>query len=157
MRHAAASRLDEPQRGRATASASCDAVCSVWPELASVSRVACATLAMATLTCSTAVACCLVQSSISRAASVVVADEAGDLLERRRPRRRTGAAPASTAFEPLSVAITVVLTAARTSSMSVADLLGRAADAVGELADLVGDHGEALARLAGAGGLDASR
>ena len=35
---------------------SCDEVCSVWLELASVSRAACDTLTTATLTCSTAVA-----------------------------------------------------------------------------------------------------
>src|SRR5262249_38792062 len=52
--------------------ANCDAVCNVWLELASVSRDACAMLAIAMLTCSTAVICCLVESSISRAASVVV-------------------------------------------------------------------------------------
>ncbi len=48
--------------------ANCDAVSSVWPELASVSFEAWDTLAMATFTCSTAVVCCLVDSSISRAA-----------------------------------------------------------------------------------------
>ena len=64
-------------------------------ELASVSRVACATLAIATLTCSTAVVCCLVDSSISRAASVVVAtspaiclNASGHLGELPRARRR---------------------------------------------------------------------
>src|SRR5690606_35287885 len=53
--------------------ASSAAVPSVCPELTSVSLLACATLAIATFTCSTAVDCCLVDSSISRAASVVVA------------------------------------------------------------------------------------
>ena len=63
--------------------ASCDAVCCVWPELASVSFDAWATFPIATFTCSTAVICCLVDSSISRAASVVRGDQVGDLLERR--------------------------------------------------------------------------
>src|SRR5262249_38217399 len=48
--------------------ASCDAVWRVWVALASVSRVAPAAPVIAWLTCSTAVACCLVDSSISRAA-----------------------------------------------------------------------------------------
>ena len=46
---------------------------------------------------------------------------------RAAERRRTACAPASTAFDPLSVAMTVVLTAARTSSISARDLLGRTA------------------------------
>src|SRR5690606_4783368 len=53
--------------------ASSDAVCRVWLELVSDCLGVCATLAIATFTCSTAVACCFVLSSISRAASVVVA------------------------------------------------------------------------------------
>jgi hypothetical protein len=52
--------------------ASWDAVCSVCAALVSVSFEAWATLTMAMFTCSTADACCLVDSSISRAASVVV-------------------------------------------------------------------------------------
>src|SRR5215813_14056219 len=48
------------------------AVCRVWLALVSASFVARATLAMAMLTCSTALDCCLVDSSISLAASVVV-------------------------------------------------------------------------------------
>ena len=52
------------------------------------------------------------------------------------------------------MAITVVLTAPRTSSMSVADLLGGAADPVGQLADFVGDHRKAPAGFAGARRLD---
>src|SRR5471032_914441 len=52
--------------------ASCDAVCRICAELVSVSWVACATSATAMRTWSAAVACCLVDSSISRTASVVV-------------------------------------------------------------------------------------
>ena len=93
-------------------------------------------------------------SSISRAASVVVPTRPRDLLERRPPPRRTAARPRPRPWSRLSVAMTVVLTAARTSSISAADLLGRAAHPVGQLADLVRHHGEAPARLARAGRLD---
>ncbi len=69
------------------------------------------------LTCSTAVACCLVDSSISRAASCVVATSAAICLN--DAATSANCLPTlSTAFEPVSVVITVVLTAPRTSSMS---------------------------------------
>ena len=145
-------RLNDPQQILRNA-AICDTVCSVWPALVSVSFDACATFAIATFTCSTAVVCCLVDSSISRAASVVVVTRPAICLNADGHFAELPD-PASTALEPLSVAITVVLTALRTSSMSVADLLGRAADPVGQLADLVGDHREPLAGFAGAGRLD---
>src|SRR5690606_23748976 len=48
------------------------AVCRVCPLLISLSFDAWATFEIATLTCSTAVACCFVESSISLAASLVV-------------------------------------------------------------------------------------
>ena len=48
-------------------------VCIVWVELVSVSFAAWVVLAIATLTCSTAVVCCWVLSSIARTDSVVVA------------------------------------------------------------------------------------
>ena len=144
----------QAQQARATASPAATTVCSVCAELASVSRVACATFAIATLTCSTAVACCLVRQldlarrlgGGARPAPAICLNDAATSRELL--------APASTAFEPVSVAITVVLTALRTSSISAADLLGRPADAIGQLADLVGHHREALARLAGARRLD---
>src|SRR5665213_3667927 len=69
----AALRLSTKRSNSRDVEASSDAVWMVCPADASVSRVAWATLEIAMLTCSTAVACCLVESSISRAASVVVA------------------------------------------------------------------------------------
>src|SRR5690606_9148879 len=97
--------------------ASCAAVWRTCCELVSVSRVVWATLPMAMLTCSTAVACCLVESSISLPASVVDPTIC--------PMRVNAfcsswnrSAPTSTAFHPASVTITVVFTAARSSSMS---------------------------------------
>jgi len=83
FRHSSGTRvcLNKPDQ-IARQSASCPAVCSVWPELTSVSFAAFATLETATLTCSTAVACCLVLSSISLAAAVVVPSNLCDLLER---------------------------------------------------------------------------
>ena len=133
--------------------ASCDTVCSVWPALVSVSFDAWATLAIATLTCSTAVACCLVDSSISRAASVVVDDQPGDLLERGRDVAELPRSGVDRLRAGLGRHHGGVHRAAHVVDQR-ADLLGRAADAVGELADFVGDHGEALAGLAGAGRLD---
>ena len=133
--------------------ASCDTVCSVWPALVSVSIVAWVTLAIATLTCSTAVVCCLVESSISRAASVVVDDEAGDLLEGGGHVAELPRAGIDRLRAGLGGHHRGVHRAAHVVDQG-AHLLGRAADAVGELADLVGDHGEALAGLAGAGRLD---
>ena len=69
-------------------------------------------------TCSTAVLCCLVESSISRAASVVVVTSRTIALNDAATSPNC-CEPASTAFEPVSVAITVVLTDERTSSISV--------------------------------------
>src|SRR5260221_10422043 len=95
--------------------ASCDDVCSVCAALASVSWVAWATLVIAILTCSTAVACCLVDNSISRAASVVVPTRL-EICPNAVAISETCAAPTSTALLPASVAMTVVFTAVRTSS-----------------------------------------
>src|SRR2546428_112891 len=74
--------------------------------------------ATATFTCSTALACCFVLSSISRAASVVVPTRSAiclnDVVTSAYSR-----IPVSAAFMPLSVAMTVVFTALRISSTSV--------------------------------------
>ena len=131
----------------------CDAVCSVWPALASVSIDACATLAIATLTCSTAVVCCLVDSSISRAASVVVATRSAICLNAEATIAELPRAGVDRLRAGLGRHHRRVHRAAHVVDQR-ADLLGRAADAVGELADLVGDDGEALAGFARAGGLD---
>ena len=88
--HQRAARCRPARAGHPTGRPAATAVCRVCPALASVSRVARAMSTTATLTCSTAVVCCLVDSSISRAASVVVATSCGDLPERAGARRRTG-------------------------------------------------------------------
>src|SRR5689334_7351291 len=98
--------------------ARCAAVCLVCTALTSVSRVTRAVLAAAPFTCSTAEVCCLVESSISRVASLVVATSCA-IRRNESVASSNWRAPASTAFTPISVAITVVLTAARTSSRSV--------------------------------------
>ncbi len=98
--------------------ASCEAVCSVCAELVSDSCVACATSVTATRTCSAAVACCLVESSISRAASAAVITMPAICLN-DAATSVNWRAPVSTALAPVSVAITVVLTAPRTSSTCV--------------------------------------
>src|SRR5439155_1150043 len=84
--------------------ASCDEVCRTWLELASFSLVACAALVIATLTCSTAEDCCLVDSSISRAASVVVTTRSAICLNAAATSSNCRV-PASTALEPVSVVI----------------------------------------------------
>src|SRR5690606_6505920 len=64
------------------------AVWTVCPAPISASRVAAATFATATVTCSTAVVCCWVESSISRAAWVVVATMVP--MRSRSEERRVG-------------------------------------------------------------------
>ena len=108
---------------------------------------------IATLTCSTAVLCCLVESSISRAASVVVVTSLDDRLERRGDVAELLRAGVDRLRAGLGRHHGRVDRRAHVVDQR-ADLLGGLGDAVGELADFVGDDGEALAGLAGAGRLD---
>src|SRR5262249_37845519 len=92
-------------------------VMRVFSELSWVSRAARLTPVIATLTCSTAEVCCLVLSSISRAASLVITLRAEICLKVASTSLNFWAPP-STALFPSSVRSVVALAAARISSMS---------------------------------------
>ena len=130
-----------------------DDVCNVCVELASVSRAAWDTLTTAMFTCSTAVVCCFVLSSISFAACDVVTTRPGDLRERGGHFAEAPGAGVDRLRPALGRHDRGVHRRPNVVD-EAAYLFRRAPDAVRELADLVGHDPEAAADLSRAGGLD---
>ena len=108
---------------------------------------------MASLTCSTAVVCCLVLSSISRAASVVVSTRRAicwNEVETSRNCRGSGVDGLRPGFGRHHRGVN----GGADLLDQRPDVLGGTADSVRELADLVGHDAETAPGVAGAGGLD---
>jgi hypothetical protein len=102
---------------------------------------------MAVFTCSTAVVCCWVLSSFSRATSRL--ERTSSAMRRKLPATSENcSALLCTALEPSSVAMMGGVGGGADFVDERADVLGGPAHAVRQLANLLRHHGEALAMLA---------
>ena len=92
--------------------------------------------------------------AVIRPTAALVAATAAAIASRAVLLSTASAAPASTSAAPDGHRLDGLLGALLDLGDERGDLLGRATGALGQLAHLVGDDGEALALLAGPGGLD---